>query len=260
MSAGGDAAWARFYDQICPGLPGDVEFYVELARAAAGPVLEIGCGTGRVLCPVAAATPHPVYGLDLSTDMLDRCRARVADAPSGVADRVTLLQEDMTQFVLPESVALVLVPYRAFHHVLTVDAQLACLARIRAALAPGGLACINCFDPRLDQIALHGRDLDAAPVPRVDFVDDATGHAIHVATAWREWDAAAQTFREVWTFSEFDGQVPVAEHEATLRLRYGFRWEMEHLFRRAGFAVEALYGDFQRNPHSYGAEQVWLLR
>lgn len=255
-----DELWARFYDGISPGLPGDVEFYAALAREAAGPILELGCGTGRVLGPIAAATAHPVTGIDLSAAMLERSRARLHELPPMVGERVTLVRGDMRDFRLDAPAALILLPYRAFHHLLTVDDQLACLSCIRAALAPGGLVCINCFDPRLDMIEAEGRHLDSVPTPRVDFRDEATGHAVHIETAWREWDPVAQTFGEEWTLTEFAGDAAVGEYDIMLRLRYGFRWEMEHLFRRAGFTIEALYGDFARGPFRYAAEQLWLLR
>ncbi len=254
-----DEVWARFYEDLAPGLPGDVEFFVELAREAAGPVLELGCGQGRVLFPVAAATEHPVVGLDASEAMLAAGTVKLADQPPDVQARVELRWGDMTEFTLDTPAALVLIPYRAFHHLLTVEAQEACLACIRRALAPGGRVCIDCFDPKMDMIATHGRHLDGAPVPRVDFIESVTGHAVHVETAWRAWVPEAQTFKEEWTFTECDGDALVAEYASTLELRYGFRWEMEHLFRRAGFTVEALYGDFARGPFIYGGEQLWLL-
>lgn len=255
-----DDVWARFYEHISPELAGDVEFYVNLARAADGPVVELGCGQGRVLFPVAAATAHPVIGLDLSDAMLARGRARLTEYPADVRARVDLRRGDMTDFALDTPAALALIPFRAFHHLLTVADQAACLACIRRALAPGGRVCINCFDPKMDMIAAHGRYLAGVPAPRVDFVDEATGHLVHVATAWRAWTPERQTFKELWTFTEFEGESVVEEHEALLELRYGFRWEMEHLFHRAGFAIEALYGDFKRGPFTYGGEQVWVLR
>ena len=255
-----DSVWARFYDHVSPGLPGDVAFFADLAREAEGPVVELGCGQGRVLFPVAATAAHPVLGLDLSDAMLERCRARLGEQPAQVQARVEVRHGDMTDFAVDAPAALIIAPYRAFHHLLTVEDQLACLACIRRALAPGGRVCINCFDPKLAMIASHGRYLEAEPVPRVDFIDAATGHTVHVATAWREWLPDMQTFKELWAFTEFDGDDVVHEYESLLDLRYGFRWEMDHLFRRAGFEIEALYGDFDRGPFTYGGEQIWLLR
>ncbi len=60
---------AIFYDSYLMGLPGDVAFYIEQARKAGSPVLELGCGTGRILIPVAEAGID-IVGLDNSPAML----------------------------------------------------------------------------------------------------------------------------------------------------------------------------------------------
>lgn len=251
---------ARFYEYIAPGVPGDVAFYVQLAREAGGPIVELACGTGRVLVPVAQASPHSIYGVDASRPMLARCREAVAGLPPDVGARITLVEADMRAYESPEPAGLVLVPYRSFHHLLTVEDQERCLACIRRALAPDGRACINCFDPNLDLMHKWFGESVGELSPRVDFRDEATGHAVHVATSPQGWDREEQRVRELWTFTEFDGDRVVGEYENLLELRYAFRYELQHLFRRMGFAIEALYGDFDRGPFRHGAEQVWLLR
>src|SRR5215813_8988647 len=77
----------------------DVDFFVEEARLSGGPVLEIGCGTGRVLIPTARAGIE-VVGLDLSEQMLGRCRANLASEPDEVRARATLVCDDMRSFRL----------------------------------------------------------------------------------------------------------------------------------------------------------------
>ena len=77
----------------------------------------------------------------------------------------------------------------------------------------------------------------------------------------RRVDPVTQVFSEVWRFREFDqaGILMREEHEV-LRLRWGYRYEMRHLFELSGFSVEAEYSAFDRSPPAYGKEQIWVLR
>src|SRR5690606_39167723 len=103
----------------------DVPFYIDLAReaAAAGhPVLELGCGTGRVTIPVARAGVE-VVGLDNAPAMLDVARRKAGGAP---IPRWVL--GDMADFRLEERFGLVLIPFRSFLLLLTVEEQKRCLA------------------------------------------------------------------------------------------------------------------------------------
>src|SRR5689334_10632334 len=104
----------------------DVEFWVDAARAAKGPVLELGCGTGRVLLPIARAGVE-VTGLDRSRPMLDKARANLARENEAVRARVHLHEGDMRDFDLGRRFALVLAPFRSFQHLVEIDDQLAAL-------------------------------------------------------------------------------------------------------------------------------------
>ena len=81
------ADYAEFYDLGAGGLD-DVPFYLEYARQCGGPILELACGTGRILIPIAEAG-YEIYGVDLSVNMLDRCKQRVAEHGVEV-DRATV--------------------------------------------------------------------------------------------------------------------------------------------------------------------------
>ena len=144
---------AEFYDYVVPYRERqDVGFFVELARQSGGPVLEIGCGTGRVLLPVASAGLE-ITGLDSSASMLDVCREKLAQQPREVQARVELLQADMRQFDLGREFPLVTLPFRPFQHLITVEDQLACLRAVRRHLAPGGRLAMDLFNPSLPHLS-----------------------------------------------------------------------------------------------------------
>src|SRR5712692_7287671 len=97
-----DSFVAEYYDYV-PLVAGraDLEFFKSCPKAQGGPILELGCGTGRVLLELAKAG-HQITGLDLSRRMLARCREKLAALPAETQNRVSLVQGDMTSFDLGE--------------------------------------------------------------------------------------------------------------------------------------------------------------
>src|SRR5215510_15039149 len=117
---------ADLYDYVVPDQRRpDIDFFVGAARTSGGPVLEIGCGTGRVLIPTARAGIH-ILGLDQSPGMLDICRKRSLEESEAVRSRVRLVQGDMRNFDAGQRFSLATIPFRPFQHLTTVEDQLAC--------------------------------------------------------------------------------------------------------------------------------------
>src|SRR5262245_25847419 len=153
-----DSLGTEIYDlqspYIAAGGPGegDVAFYRRLAAEQGGPVLEIGCGTGRVSVPLAG-DGFEVVGVDLSEPMLRQAEARRASLPPAVATKLTFVQGDMTTLDLGRKFALIITPSRVFQFALTTAAQRAALGAMRRHLRPGGRLVLDLFDPRLDYVA-----------------------------------------------------------------------------------------------------------
>lgn len=236
---------AELYDFI-PGYAGrqDVEFYVGYARAARGKVLELGCGTGRVLIPVAAAGCE-VVGLDVSGHMLARCRRKLREQPQAVRGRVRLVQGDMTDFDLGEVFGLVTTPFRPFQHLLSVEDQLSCLRCARQHLAPGGKLILDLFQPDLAKLIDPARQQEQEDVPDCELPDGRrlrrtfrtpavhpAEQCIDVELIFHVTHAGGRTERLVQAFP----------------FRYFFRYEVEHLLGRAGFRVVELFGNFDKSP------------
>src|SRR6478672_7335327 len=104
---------AEYYDYVSPGIAGDVEFYVEEARRAGSPVLELACGTGRLLVPIAQAGIE-VTGLDISQPMLAIARRKIGQQPDDMQARITLEEGDMQSFELGRKFKLVIIAYSSF--------------------------------------------------------------------------------------------------------------------------------------------------
>mgnify|MGYP001066754425 CR=1 FL=1 len=247
---------AAIYNCYATGVSGDVAFYVDEAKRSGSPVLELGCGTGRILIPIAEAGLE-VVGVDRSPSMLAVAKQRVTTLSSEVQGRIELLEGDMRNFSLGRRFGLIMIPYRSFLHLLATDDQRATLGCIREHLSDGGRLVFNVFDPRLDllqQSTGGGSELRKF----AEFIHPQT-HRRVVGWYASSCDPLRQVVEQYNIFDQLDDQgTVVARQYVPLTLRYVFRYEMQHLLELCGFKVEALYGDFERGPFRYGGEQVWV--
>jgi SAM-dependent methyltransferase len=226
----------------------DVAFFVDAAKEAGGPVLEVGCGTGRVLIPTAHAG-FQIVGLDLSPHMLAVCRERLAHEGTAVQSRVQLVQADMRSFGLERTFRLITVPFRPFQHLIRVDEQRGCLQSIRRHLADGGRLILDLFNPSLD--ALVNRQLGEEFGEEPEFVTPDGRRVIrrHKIVAHDRFNQFMQV-ELLYYVTHSDGREERLVH--AFSMRYLFRFEVEHLLARCGFEVEHIYGDYDKSP--YGSQ------
>jgi ubiquinone/menaquinone biosynthesis C-methylase UbiE len=223
-----DEAFARRYDEWSAHMTEDVGFYVELARQADGPLVELAIGNGRVAVPVAQATGRSVIGIDSSPAMLTQARARAAEA--GV--ELELREGDMRELILAEQAALIYCPFRALLHLATWADRRRTFERVAASLRPGGRFAWNAF--AFDhQIAarLDGQHQDE-PVP----------HTVRYAVGDNRIDITLD-----------DG--------GTSSLWWATKNEWLGLIDVAGLELEALFGGFDKEPlDDESREYVFVVR
>lgn len=235
---------AEFYDFVpAYAQRPDLAFYLDLARAAKGTTLELGCGTGRLLVPMARAGLS-IVGLDRSQAMLQRCRQKLETEPADVRGRAQLVNGDMTDFALTQTFQLITAPFRCFQHVLAVERQIACLRCVHRHLAPGGRFVLDLFQ------------VQAARMHDPAFMQESLefeGVALSGSRTLKRTSRTAAFHRgEQYNDSELiyyvtsaDGSTERLVHE--FPLRYFFRYEVEHLLARTGFAVEGVFGNYDRS-------------
>jgi SAM-dependent methyltransferase len=230
----------------------DVPFYTALAADAGGPVLELGCGTGRVLMPCAAAAGAAV-GVDVSASMLARAEAAVAAA--GLAGRVELHLGDMRTVRLGRRFPLVTIPFRSLFHLARDEDWLAALATVRAHLAPGGRLAANVFVPDPELMAArqdhHGF---ASEVRHPD-----TGQRV-VLWEHTSFDPVAQVaHRRRVTEVLDDGGLVIERRHRLLDVHFRHPNEVLRLLDAAGFAVDQVFGGFDGRPLDSNAEElIWV--
>ena len=236
---------AELYDLV-PMYSGrrDLQFYIDLCRSHGGKVLELGCGTGRVLLPIASAGLD-IVGLDLSEHMLAKCREKVTVHPQEVQDRIRLLHGNMIDFRLDDIFTTVIIPFRAFQHLLAVYDQLSCLRCVNAHLEKGGRLAFDCFQVDFQKITDPRRVEETEDLPEFELPD---GRKMRRCNRVTETHPAEQynDVEIIYYLTDTTGQTERLVQG--FPFRYFFRYELEHLLARSGFELVELFGDFDRSP------------
>lgn len=250
----------EIYAARTAGLPvveGDAEFYAELARLAPGPTLELGCGTGRLLIPLAREGMN-VTGLDRSKAMLAEAKRQLKREPKAVRQRVALVSGDMTDFALEGQFGLIFVAFRSFMMLDTAAAQRKCLERIHRHLLPGGIVAIDVFDPILGRLEPGKKSRKWALLNEV--IHPETLNVVRIEVAGRANDPVEQVFEETWRFTEVGPKKVLRREKEVLRMRWTYRNEMRYLLELTGFGGIREYSDYHKSPPAYGKEQIWVAK
>jgi SAM-dependent methyltransferase len=242
---------ARFFDADYAGYLDDLPLIEAYARRAGSPLLELGCGTGRLLIPLAEAG-YRVTGVDLSPEMLRIARAKAAAA--GVADRVTLIEGDYADAPLDESYCLAFVVMNSFLHLDTQERQLRALRHWHAHLTPGGLLLIDVFHPDVSQLA----SLDGRLEWDKTWNDPETGTTV-MKWLTRTVDLAEQTMHVTLIYDEVTADGSLRRTLVPFMTRYLWRFEAELLLEKAGFTLEALHGDWDANAFESASDRMILV-
>jgi ubiquinone/menaquinone biosynthesis C-methylase UbiE len=223
-----DEAFARRYSEMSAHMTADIPFYIELARKADGPLVELAIGNGRVAIPVALATGQRVIGIDSSPAMLDQARTSAAEA--GV--ELDLHQGDMRDLALDKPAALIYCPFRALLHLRTWADRRRTFERVAASLRPGGQFAWNAFAFNHQIAARLDGERQDTPVPHTNL------------------------------FSVGDNRIDIVlDDGARSSLWWATRNEWMGLIDVSGLELEALYGGFAGEPFADDSQEyVFVAR
>ena len=227
----------------------DVAFWRRLATTIRGPVLELGCGTGRLSWPLARAGVMLV-GIDRSHSMLARARRLPRPRASGKrrADGPLLVRGDIRALPFRRaSVSMILAPYGVLQSLVRERDLARTLAAARRVLVPGGLLGIDLVPdvPRWREY----RD-------RVQFSGRLRGRRVTLVESVRQDRARRLTTFEQRYMERRRGRT--AEHRFDLTFRTLSMGAMGARLERAGFRVEARFGDYHGGEWSAGAD-AWIV-
>jgi SAM-dependent methyltransferase len=240
---------AELYDLEHDSYADDMDFYVNFIEAVGDPVLELGCGTGRLLTGIAEAG-YRVTGTDRSEAMLDRARARVEE--SGLRHLVQLGQGDMGEADEAPGgpFGLAIIALNGLLHVADPRAQRNVLSSVRRGLDPRGMLLIDVLNPTPETL----RSLDHALVHEgVWFMEDGT--RVDKFAARRVAPATQTIATELW-YDLTDAEGSVRRIATSMPMRYLHRSELELILELAGFAEWQFYGSYDLEPFGDQSERL----
>jgi SAM-dependent methyltransferase len=247
--------FADIYDAWCASAPITQKnhgFYVRKLLESPGPVAELGVGNGRIAIEVAKQG-KPITGVDSSGAILDLCRKRAREA--GVEGRLTFVQADFRDFVLPSPADLIVLPFHSIGHLLTDDDKLRAMKQVRGQLRKGGRFVFDhfIFDPGYVQ--------QGVPRLRAEFRNAETGRD-HILWEASTHDQEHQLIRiVVWTDEIDSGGTVVSRRYRRINLSWIAPERSQRLLEEAGFEIEAIHGDFEENPLTErSTHQIWVAR
>jgi SAM-dependent methyltransferase len=208
----------------------DGPFFLTLARQLGGPVLELGCGTGRITIPLAQHSLD-ITGLDIAPAMLAQARRKADDLP------VQWVEGDVRDFSLDRQFCFIFTSGCTFQHLLERADQEAMLARVHEHLVADGRFVVEAIFP-------HPRLLATVEEEQEWFsYEDGQGRTIRVSGT-EHYDHVRQIKHETAYRRWYNADREEMIRPAPLALRYIFPQEMEALLHYNGFTVEDCYGDW----------------
>lgn len=240
---------ARLYDLEYDDWDEDSAFWQSFAARAGGPIVELGCGTGRALAPLAQRG-YAATGIDSSRAMLKRAAARFQAL--GIAeDAYRLVCQPMEAATIAEPGRLVFSALNAFAHLATPRQQLRALAAARRMVDPEGLLILDLFNPLTQEYDERDRMVTLRNV----LADPQSGAPIQQFEVW-DVDRETQVVQTTYLYDCLQTDGSVRRVTTTFPMRYSYRYEIEARLAQAGFAVENVFGSYEADPFAGGEEKM----
>ncbi len=240
---------ARYYDAENEDMTDDLELYSALAERTGGPILDIGCGTGRVMLHLASEG-YPVAGLDTSQAMLERGRRKLHNRID-LHDLVTFHHGDAINYPLPEHYPLILIPYNGLMHFRTSADQIALLRHLAGYLDDDGLLVIDL--PNAGE--MFATVDDGAVTLERSFVEPERGRLV-MQQSVSALNRTEQLQYITWIYDEIGANNVVQRTVAPLTLRYVFPAELDLLLQVSGLRRVNRYGDYRQGPFEEGCPRL----
>ncbi len=238
---------ARFYDIIYKKIRSgvDTEYFVDESLSAKGRVLEIGVGTGRLFIE-ALDKGADIYGIDISRSMIEILTSRIDPE-----DHHRIKIADAVNMKLDKKFDLIIAPFRVFSHILETEGQIALLNNVHEHLNDGGRFIFDLFvpDPKILANGMNNfTDFEGEYEPGRMFRRTVTSKANMISqlldiTMKFEWEEDGRHIMKEWK----------------LKMRFFFRYELEHLINISKLTLDNIFGDYQRNPLSDDSKEFVVV-
>jgi ubiquinone/menaquinone biosynthesis C-methylase UbiE len=246
------AALVRYYDAETADYAIDLPVYAMLAERFGGPVLDVGCGTGRIAFALARKD-ITVTGIDTSGPMLERAQSRVGSEGIELT-RIQWHRADVTELALDDRFGLAIFAYNGFMHLLEQDRQVAALKRLAVHLKTGGALAIDIANP-VEMFRVE--DTSGLVLERL-FTDPETGQTV-MQQSIASVDRAMQVMSLTWIYDRIGPDGAVFRRLVPLQLRYTMASEMRLLLSQAAFSDIELYGDYDFSPYEEDSPRLFVI-
>lgn len=229
----------------------DIPFWLDAGKAAAGKVLELGCGTGRISIPLLTAGVD-LTCVDYSPGMLARLRKKLQER--NLSCRVYC--QDMAELDLPDQFDLIFIPFHSFSEIVDSQRQRRALQRIRLHLASRGEFICTFQNPPV-RIAT----MDGTFRPIGEFSTE-EGRKL-IVTGRLTYDPATEIASGEQVYEQFSPEGALLDRRVLgVRFRLFQRDEFESLAVESGFSVEGVCGDYDQGPFEAATSpfMIWKLR
>jgi SAM-dependent methyltransferase len=251
MSTDTRAQAAKYYD-LSPDSPADVPFYRSLIPSPEARVLELGCGTGRVLVSLAGGCGY-IHGLDLSEAMIAICRKKL-EAAGLAATKAQVAVKDITHFALNQTFDLIIAPYRVLQN-LETDAAVSGLFRcLRQHLTPGGSCILNVFRPNGDPDTL--RREWCSEQEKLCWEVTVEGGRVTCHDRRPRMDPDKLVLYPELIYRRYHGKALVDEAVLQIAMRCYYPDEFVQLIVKHGFRVLQQWGGYAGERYGQGSELV----
>jgi SAM-dependent methyltransferase len=241
--------FARLYDWEHDRYLLDVDVHLGFARRFGGPLLELACGTGRLLGPLAQAG-FAVTGVDSSTAMLERARARMSRLGVGA----TLVEQRLELLNLDGQFKTIILGLDSFGLLVKREDQLGALRAARAHATHDGRLILDVSNGNLRGSSEPPEEL----LHDLTLPDPETGRPI-TKFILRRARPSEQLDDLIFFYDEQDERGYLRRTSVELRLRWFTRFELELLLQNAGWQVEELYGNYNMEPYGADSDRILIV-
>lgn len=247
---------AKYYDEAYASVRDldDISFYVDLARRTGGPVLELACGTGRVLLPIANQG-IVIDGVDSSPAMLGQLQQKLSREPQRVRDLVTLSTGDLRSFRSERKYPLVIIPFRPMQHMYSVEDQVAALKTAAHHFGRDGLLAFDVYYPRMESVlaGIGEENLE------LQWASTDPGITIHRYFRKDAADKINQNFTATFVYRSYlDGKL-IKEETAPLKMSWYTYPHLRALFMLADLEIVEEYGSPTKSPLDNDAKEMFFV-
>lgn len=228
----------------------DIPMYLQHARCSGSPILELGCGTGRVLIPLAQAG-FEIVGLDLYEPMLRVASEKVKGLDAVTRRRISLVQADMSRFSLKRCFSMAYISVNTIFH-LSRQKQCECLACTRDVLKPGGTILIDCESSSSMVVARECIGM----LNRYNYYGDTDGKAASIRSWITDVDLARRLMCIRTRVTEETYNEDAREYTYEHTLYWLDRYELEQLLAKCGFRTTHVYGNWDMRRFSEGDDRM----